>query len=276
MSPWVDVCADGRVGAGFRISLLYVLTARHCLPSSLSPPHGPVEVVERWGSREVRMPGRMCASADKNDLALIELEAESARPFAYPPSVDRVEGTPRWRCPYRRAPDLLVALSGRVTDAAFLHTCEAGGCVEALQLHTEEGLGSYAGYSGGPVEAETAAVTDGARWPVVGLLLEQVPDRENHLRAANVLIAVTMSHALRCFPQLDVAHLLGLLLATPDTSFPERPTASETVFDTADQLLLALRRRVESGLVDPLVALDVQRDILRRELDDQWGANRAG
>jgi hypothetical protein len=100
-------------------------------------------------------------------------------------------------------------LSGKVHHAADEFTCEGGASIEALQLSVDQILGDYSGYSGGPVEGKPPA--EGHAPAVVGILLEQAPDRADEKRAGNVLYAATIAEAIARFDHLQVSHLIDVL-----------------------------------------------------------------
>jgi hypothetical protein len=189
----------------------------------------------------------------------------------------------RWRGPYRPSPSD-VQLSGTVDDRTRL-TCEAGGAIEALQLTTDQHLGDYSGYSGGPVErsAERAADHDGS--VVLGILLEQAPSRDATAAgrsAANVLFSATIAEAMRAFDYFDVGHLVDVL--RPPTRIgardervarPVRQTAradkAERVAET-EIVLTAIRQWAEGGLIDPSQAAEFRHHTVRKLIDTEFGS----
>ncbi|MFF4733767.1 serine protease [Streptomyces mirabilis] len=199
---WVDLYqARQPLGAGFLVMRRFVLTALHCL-RGLTALDADLDIVLADGSRVV---GRVCRQDKDADLALIEISADSevSQPV---PVVGVARGGDRWRGPYRPADDE-VELSGRIDSGAVRYLCESGASIEALQLTADQRLGDYSGYSGGPVEG----FAQDREPAVVGILLEQAPDRADASRSANVLFAATMREVMRRFDQFDVAHLIDVL-----------------------------------------------------------------
>lgn len=198
---WVDVFQGARWrGAGFFVLPRIVLTARHCLPDGAR--QGDVVDV-RCGDGKV-IPGVVRLPSDQVDLALVELSHEPDIPAALP-RADRSARDEAWSNPYR--PELnFPFLSGEVDDpsVAFLGADESQ--VEALQLNCRQALGDYSGYSGSPVER--ADRTDPA---LLGILVEQFPDRQDPDRASEVLFAVTMLEVLQRFDYFGLGHLVDLL-----------------------------------------------------------------
>ncbi len=225
-----------RLGGGFLLTRRYVLTALHCL-RGITSLDAQVEVALTDGSRLV---GQVCRQDREADLALIMISA--AYDVKLPiPRAGVAQGGDDWYGPYRPAA-AEVRLRGRVDDGAIEYLCEGGALIQALQLTVNQVLGDYSGYSGGPV----VKGNPGDHEPVaVGILLEQVPDRADANRAANVLFAATIGEAMRRFDQFDVEHLMDVVHpasalskgneAGHEPTVDASATTAESWFDRIDQ-----------------------------------------
>ncbi|MDJ1137099.1 trypsin-like peptidase domain-containing protein [Streptomyces iconiensis] len=146
---WVHMYqADTYLGAGFLITRGFVLTALHCL-RGLSHDDATL-ALELPDGRRVR--GRKCDAVKERDLALVTIEDAHAHGLPAAPRTDTARPAVAWYCRYR-PPHETAQLSGQVTHAPVDHRCVEGGELEAMQLQVDQILGSFAGYSGGPVEA---------------------------------------------------------------------------------------------------------------------------
>lgn len=202
---WVDMLqGTRRLGAGFFVLPGLVLTARHCLPYRAAD--GDVVDV-RCGDGKV-IPGSVRLPRDGVDLALVELSHEPDLSVTLP-NADRSERDEPWSNPYRPEPNFPF-LSGEVDDptVAFLGADDIQ--VEALQLSCRQALGDYSGYSGSPIER-----ADRSDPALLGILVEQFPDRQDPERASEVLFAVTMLEVLRRFDYFGYGHLAKLLSPHP-------------------------------------------------------------
>ncbi|MEV0123219.1 trypsin-like peptidase domain-containing protein [Streptomyces sp. NPDC050703] len=200
---WVDLYqAQQRLGGGFLLTRRFVLTALHCLRGLAIDESVGIELAD--GNR---VSGRVCREDKEADLALVEIGAGHQVTLPIP-TADVARDGDRWRGPYRPAAHE-ARLSGRVSAGSAPYLCVGGATIEALQLTAEQHLGDYSGYSGGPVEG---VGNRGTQPPaVVGILIEQAPDRAAEARAANVLFAATIREAIRRFDHLDVVHLIDVL-----------------------------------------------------------------
>lgn len=280
---WVEIRRCGtRLGAGFVLTRHYVLTASHCLRSVESD----AEHLELAFAGGGVSPGRIRERAAGADLALIDIlkphENASVLPHA-----DRAERGDKWFAPYRpSACDPY--LSGDVLNEAILFQCAAGSEIQALQLSCAQRLGDYAGYSGGPVERRVSNGTSA----LLGVLLEQYPDRRSAERASDVLFAATIAEAVRCFNYLDVEHLLKILsgdnetldrrLSTPDTRtrrvrrlrheqhVPDSGTSTESRIAYANSLIDLFREWAASGALNPLDVPILTQQVAQRLIKSRW------
>jgi len=211
---WVKLADDKVVlGGGFILTRRFVLTAAHCLrrlrPGSMltvTNPHG----TTTEASLEELVEGR--------DLALLRLATPAPRQL---PRTGYCQPDDRWFAPYRPTAQE-PHLGGSVLRHDVEYKCEGGDLIRAIQLGVSVELGDYSGYSGGPVERRD----DVGGSTVVGLLIEQFPDRVDSRRVANVLFAAELGEALRCFEAFDVEHLLMTLQGRePVTDAPPQKMA---------------------------------------------------
>ncbi|MFI0718447.1 serine protease [Streptomyces sp. NPDC021224] len=261
---WVELShGQRRLGAGFLLTRRFVVTALHCLRGT-GDGEGEVDVLLADGTR---VPGRVSRQDKEADLALIEISAGYG--LAQPvPAAGVARGGERWRGPYRPALND-VELTGWVAGGALPYDCEGGGRIEALQLTADQHLGDYSGYSGGPVES----VEEGQAPAVVGILLEQAPDRADPSRSANVLFAATIREVMRRFDHFDVGHLVDVLRPRqepppePVDVPPFRPTPAHRV----DTLLELFQQMAEQAVLDPADVSELRYLALKRVFEGRSG-----
>ncbi|MFC5213057.1 serine protease [Streptomyces coerulescens] len=263
---WVDLHRAGRrLGGGFLLNRAFVLTALHCLPGLALEDHVDIELC---GGE--RVTGRVRCRDAKADLALVAIsEGQQVR---LPKLVaDRARFGGRWRGPYRPT-STDVHLSGIVSGLTD-HPCVGGATIEALQLTVDQHLGDYSGYSGGPVEGVPDDTADSADTPaMLGILIEQTPDRADSTRAANVLIAATIWEAMGRFEQFAVEHLIDVV--RPPRSEQRRPPA-QTRFSGIEELLLTVDDWLKRGLISPACAAEAQAEAVKRLIEQELGGGDA-
>jgi hypothetical protein len=278
---WVDISQRGtRLGAGFLLTRHFVVTADHCLRGAVAD--DPLDL--SFADSEL-VPGRIHQQSPESDLALIAVLKSRSGPIV--PKGDRSGPGEEWRVPYR--PSIADPyLSGSVLDAPVAYQCEGGDTVEALQLGCSAHLGDYSGYSGGPVE-RSGSVGDAA---LLGILVEQYPDRRDPQRNSDVLFATTVAEALRRFDCFDVGHLLKVLpqahaaaepgsastaqrvRAAPPEPLGSPPAMSRDLarrFRNADAALWWLKRWELDGVLDASHVWELRARIARDVTDSALG-----
>ncbi|MGA4837423.1 trypsin-like serine protease [Streptomyces sp. G45] len=258
----VDLCqGDLALGAGFLLTRCFVVTADHCLKSLA--PHDDRVSVEVEGGLVVE--GRVRQRVPEADLALVEVCDPSALPLRLP-QADLARRGDDWRGLHRPSLDD-PHLGGTVDAHTVDYACEGGGRIEALQLIADQALGDYSGYSGGPVER----VTPDRELAVLGILVEQYPDRQDDRRSANVLFAATIREVIDRFAHLQTGNLLKVLDQDP----PPRPAApaesqSRDIGETlakGEALLTALKEWSSQELLDPAQLTHLQAHVAKSVID---------
>ncbi|GGY03876.1 serine protease family protein [Streptomyces hiroshimensis] len=280
--------ADRPLGAGFLLTRCFVLTADHCLRYLAG------ETLEVRLENGSVIGGRVCRRIEEADLALIEILEPERVPLTLPTG-DLARRGDRWRGLHR--PSLSdPSLGGHVDEDAVDYTCVGGGRVQAIQLVAEQELGDYSGYSGGPVERVTTAERGPA---LLGILIEQYPDRQTPERAANVLFAVPLREVMARFPYFRTEHLLRVLeppanaavpavghteqsaapgagIPPPDAvqaaaGKPGAPEPVEAAIAKGETLLSALKEWSARGLIDPAQVTGLQVHIAKNVIDIALG-----
>lgn len=174
----VVILKDGKErGGGVHLSRTHVVAAAHTLPNAAQGQN--CHVQRKDGIHEATI-----VDVDPPRDAILLRLSDTDLPGNPVPARRRVRARPRWAAPYG---PLGPVLTGRVSTPRHEVALQAGHFVECIQLTVEQLLGSYAGYSGGPV---TQPDENGA---VVGMLVEQVMHRANggnERLSSNVLLAI--------------------------------------------------------------------------------------
>ncbi|MEV0570291.1 serine protease [Dactylosporangium sp. NPDC050588] len=199
------IVAGGRdLGSGFVLTDRIVATAAHVVRDR------PAEDLEFVTAAGVRLPVEAVQAEPTLDVATLRV-AES---LAIVPALTHAVLRADWRVTARpRGHD--AQLTGTVTATDHLIVNQGGDEMTVLQLHVAEALHDYRGYSG------SAVTVDGA---VVGVLVEQVRERVEGGRAANVLYAVPVAHIVRRFR-------LGVAVGRSDRALPVHQLLDTAYFD---------------------------------------------
>ncbi len=264
---WVEISWQGRrLGGGFAVDRHHILTASHCL-RRLDSDDADLEL--SFASGEVS-PGRVCERDPGADLALITIRNALNGKYALPVA-DRATRGDRWFAPYRPTTGD-PHLSGEVDSGPMAYRCETGHEIEVLQLGCAQRLGSYYGYSGGPIERDKS----GDR-VLLGVLLEQAPDRVDAGRAADVLFAATIAEAIRRFRCLSAERLFKFVSAgmpapfgcSSDAPFTrdDLPSSSDLRADVLRWELSRIRQLVTEGVLDEAEMRQVKIERIHRFLD---------
>ncbi|MFC7533028.1 hypothetical protein [Actinoplanes sp. GCM10030250] len=191
-----------------------ILTAAHCLRAL---PVGEVELTATLATGQ-KLRVRVEEVVDWDLALLVAVDPDECE--VLPPHTDACRSKDAWFAPYRPSvgdPHL----DGHVMSPDCAYGLTDGAEVTALQLGVNQLLGSYSGYSGGPVEV------DAERSPrLVGVLLEQYPDRSDPDRSSNVLFAAQIQRAILRFRRFDIAHLFpGVVPADSSRTAPPEADA---------------------------------------------------
>ena len=272
---WIEIFRQGtRLGAGFLLNQHHALTAFHCVRSA-----EPGEQLVLSFATGEKIPGRICEHARGADLALIDLLKPRESTLITPSAAKAGRGD-KWSAPYRPSTSD-PCLGGEVLEGKITYRCEAGLEIEALQLSCSERIGDYSGYSGGPVEHHVT----GQEPSLLGILVEQFPDRQAPGRASDVLFAATMAEALRRFNCMGVGHLVNVLDADeqtpwkcapagepqlPDARAPRSRVPVESRIAAADSIMETIKEWARSGVLDPAQVSALALRVALRLVDSNW------
>jgi hypothetical protein len=213
--PWVRIyCHGHNRGGGILLTSQLVVTAAHCVPG-VSVGHPPEAVCAAVGHGSSTVPAQLVERLDAQDLALLRLSQPIGTSVRLP-WASRSRRGDGWFAPSRPTmsdPEL----DGSVTGTMNYETV-SGGVVQAVQLNTQAHLGNYEGYSGGPVFLSPEESNR-----IIGILIEQYPDRINLDRASNTLFAAAIEGVLEQFRTLGTAYLLRSLFESPAPSSARDP-----------------------------------------------------
>jgi hypothetical protein len=176
------------LGAGFLVNRHWAVTAYHCVKRVSSSTE--IELVSVEDNSVLT--GRIEAQSAERDLAIIEVTSSTRGRKV--PAVDRAADGVAWKSPYRptKADPFLV---GSIHRASVEFECEGGGQIaHGMQLRTDSVLRNYSGYSGSPIERESPVGPT-----LVGVLIEQSPDRVDPELSSNILWAAGMREVISAF-----------------------------------------------------------------------------
>ena len=231
---WVELSYNDHVlGGGLLVQRGgVILTAAHCLRDL---PAGEDQLSATLGTGQ-EFNVRVEEVVDW-DLALL-VAVDPNECDVPPPHTDACRSKDAWYAPYR--PSVTDPhLDGLVMSEECAYGLTDGTEVTALQLGVNQLLGSYSGYSGGPVEADA-----NGRPRLVGVLLEQYPDRSDPKRSSNVLFAARIQQAIMQFRRFDIENLF------PGMGAEQRSrTAHVSVDAAAEGRLLKLREWRETEVI---------------------------
>jgi hypothetical protein len=248
-SYWFSIIhADVSHGGAFLISRKYALTATHCLPKgyrtaseSIDPSR--VKLVSENGTELYAI-----VSETDGDLTLLEVVA-FRKHTVIPPTIrqELVEKDSPWEAPYRPSPHH-PTLTGVVGNPDLKFQSADGSIVSVIQLTVSEEIGDHSGYSGGPVLGKTSRTDPVA---IIGILIEQFPDRVNQNRAANVLFATRIACAFLHFAAFNFAEQLNI---PKTTSLQEQGKRAEFDVDfrlnEAEEILERAKLWAEKAYID--------------------------
>jgi hypothetical protein len=201
--PWARIYRHGvNRGGGILLTSQLVVTAAHCVAEvCVGDPEDAICV--SMGHDTTPVPASLVERVATKDLALLK-PSQPLGSSVRLPWASRCRRGDEWFAPSRPTlsdPQLDGSVSGTMN-----YECVAGGVLHALQLTTRSSLGNYEGYSGGPVFLEPEEANK-----VIGILIEQYPDRAELDRATNTLFAAAIEGVIEQFDTLSTSYLLRSL-----------------------------------------------------------------
>ncbi len=180
------------LGAAFLIHRHWAVTANHCVKKVDDPEE--IDLVSIDDAFSIR--GRVEERDLPHDLAIIEVIGSTAGRTI--PSFGSANEDACWRSPYRPSQkDAL--LKGVVENPEVSFLCVGGENVRAMQLSTTARFTDFSGYSGSPIETYEKYEPEPKNMSVIGVLIEQHPDRGDPKNASNILWAATIGEIVRYF-----------------------------------------------------------------------------
>ncbi|MFI5587241.1 serine protease [Amycolatopsis sp. NPDC051758] len=245
-----------------------LLTALHCVDGVQvgdSECRLQVSVADR-----APVPAVLEAKAETSDLALLKL-SHSLGSAVRIPVASRCQRGDKWFAPSRPSradPEL----AGEVVGP-LLYDCQAGGVIDAVELTTQTMIGNYQGYSGGPV-----FTVPEEQHSVIGVLIEQYPDRLDEMRASNTLFAAAIEGAMDQFESLQTAYLLRKVQDSQeahDKAAAKRDEGYKRTLDRVDTMLDfedADQRHVSTvlGFLGAAGAIDPEVRGLHQAMVNKW------
>ncbi|MFG2229265.1 hypothetical protein ACGFNX_04480 [Streptomyces sp. NPDC048723] len=111
---------------------------------------------------------------------------------------------------------------------------QGGTVIEALQLTLDAPLGDHEGYSGGPVEREPSPA-------ILGIIIEQYPDRLEKNRSSSILFAAKISQVFTIFSRLDGPYQARVLHAQKSNGAEWKNLPTSPHLNSPSDVLLSIK-----------------------------------